>query len=56
MQGKTYPLIETNRKFMLTMPNNVGEKLSSIRERDDFTSMSLERIYGKLRTYEMERE
>lgn len=56
MQGKTYPLRETNRKFMLTMPSHVGEKLSSIRERDDFSTMTLERIYGKLRTHEMELE
>ncbi|MGI4673516.1 hypothetical protein ACR2XN_29035, partial [Klebsiella pneumoniae] len=54
--GSIYPLRETNRKFMLNMPAHVTEKLSSIRERDDFTTMPLERIFGKLRTHEMELE
>lgn len=54
IQGKTYPLRESNRKFMLTLPSHVEHRVSSIRERDDFSKMSLERLYGKLRTYEME--
>ena len=32
IQGKTYPLRETNRKFMLTLPHQVEHKASSIRE------------------------
>ncbi|KAK1365672.1 hypothetical protein POM88_041233 [Heracleum sosnowskyi] len=56
MKGKTYPLRETNRKFMMTLPHHVEHKSSSIRERIDFTMMSLEMIYGKLKTYEMEQE
>ena len=56
MKGKTYPLRETNRKFMMTLPHHVEHKSSSIRERIDFTTMSLEMIYGKLKTYEMEQD
>ncbi|KAK1364596.1 hypothetical protein POM88_040157 [Heracleum sosnowskyi] len=56
MKGKTYPLRESNMKFMMTMPHHVEHKSSSIRERIDFTKMSLEMIYGKLKTYEMEQE
>ncbi|KAK1358538.1 CCHC-type domain-containing protein [Heracleum sosnowskyi] len=56
MKGKTYPLRESNRKFMMTLPHHVEHKSSSIRERIDFTKMSLEMIYGKLKTYEMEQE
>ncbi|KAK1365770.1 hypothetical protein POM88_041331 [Heracleum sosnowskyi] len=32
MKGKTYPLRETNRKFMMTLPHHVEHKSSSIRE------------------------
>ena len=56
IQGKTYPLREINRKFMLTLPYHVEHKISSIHERDDIHTMSLEKLYGKLRTYEMEQE
>lgn len=56
IQGKVYPIRETNRKFMLTLPHHVEHRASSIRERIDFNTMSLEMIYGKLRTYEMEQE
>ena len=56
LQGKTYPIRETNRKFMLTLTHHVEHKISAIRERDDIHTMSLEKLYGKLRTYEMEQE
>ena len=54
IQGKTYPLRETNRKFMLTLPAHLEHKVSSIRERNDFNTLSLEKLYGKLKTHEME--
>ena len=41
---------------MLTLPHHVEHRVSSIRERDDFNTMSLEKLYGKLKTYEMEQE
>ena len=56
IHGKNYPLRETNKKFMLTLPHHVEHRVSSIRERDDFNTMSLEKLYGKLKTYEMEQE
>ena len=56
IHGKNYPLRETNMKFMLTLPHHVEHRVSSIRERDDFNTMSLEKLYGKLKTYEMEQE
>ena len=53
---KIYPLRETNMKFMLTLPHHIEHGVSSIRERDDFNTMSLEKLYRKLKTYEMEHE
>ena len=35
-QGKSYPLRESNRKFMLTLPHHIEHRVASIRERDDF--------------------
>lgn len=56
IQGKTYPQRKINRKFMLTLPYHVEHKSQSIRERDNFNTMSLEKLFGKLKTYEMEQE
>ncbi|KAK1374545.1 hypothetical protein POM88_030738 [Heracleum sosnowskyi] len=56
MKGKTYPLRETNMKFMMTLPHHVEHKSSSIREIIDFTKIPLEMIYGQLKTYEMEQK
>ncbi|XP_017246111.1 uncharacterized protein LOC108217742 [Daucus carota subsp. sativus] len=55
-QGKKYPLRETNRKFMLTMPRHLEHQVSAIRERPDFKTMSLAELYWKLKIYEMEQE
>ena len=41
---------------MLTLPYHVEHKISTIYERDYVHTMSLERLYGKMRTYEMEQE
>ena len=54
IQGKNYPLRETNMKFMLNLPHHVEHKVSSIRERDDFNIMTMEKLYEKLKTYDME--
>ena len=56
LHGKVYTFREVNRKFMLTLPSHLEHKISSIRERDDINNMSIERLYGKLRTHEMEQE
>ena len=56
LHGKVYTSREVNRKFMLTLPSHIEHKISSIRERDDINDMSIERLYGKLKTHEMEQE
>ena len=56
LHGKIYTSREVNRKFMLTLPSHLEHKISSIRERDDINDMSIERLYGKLKTHEMEQE
>ena len=44
IQGKTYPLKETNINFMLTLPYHVEHKISVIRERDHIHTMSMEKL------------
>ena len=56
LHGKVYTSREVNRKFMLTLPSHLEHKISSIIERDDINDMSIERLYGKLKTHEMEEE
>ena len=56
LHGKVYISRKVNRKFMLTLPSHLEHKISSIRERDDINEMSIERLYGKLKTHEMEQE
>ena len=41
---------------MPTLPHHAEHKISAIRERDDIHTMSLEKLYGEMRTYEMEQE
>ena len=41
---------------MLTLPSHLDNKSSSVRERLDFKTMSLEKLYGKMKTREMEQE
>lgn len=55
LQEKTYPLRESNRKFM-TLPYHIEHWSTSIRERLDFTTMFFEVIFEKLRTYVTEQE
>ena len=54
LHGKVYTSREVNRKFMLTLPSHLENKISSIRERDDLNKMPIERLYGKLKTHEIE--
>ena len=56
LHGKVYTSREVNRKFMLTLPSHLEHKVSSIKERDDIYEMSIERLYGKLKTHEIEQE
>ena len=41
---------------MLTLPSHLEHKISSIRERDEINEMSIERLYGNLKTHEIEQE
>ncbi|XP_074342215.1 uncharacterized protein LOC141679680 [Apium graveolens] len=54
--GKRYEQKEINRKFMLTLPTHLISKGDSVRERLDFKTMSLDKLYGKMKTHEMELE
>ena len=56
LHGKVYTSREVNQKFMLTLPSHVEHKISSIRERDEINDMSIERLYGKLKTHEIKQE
>ena len=56
LHGKVYTSREVNRKFMLTLPSHIEHKISSIGERDDINDMSIETLYGKLKTHKMEQE
>ncbi|XP_074374572.1 uncharacterized protein LOC141714981 [Apium graveolens] len=54
--GKRYEQKEINMKFMLTLPTHLISKGDSVRERLDFKTMSLDKLYGKMKTHEMELE
>ena len=41
---------------MLTLPEHLEHKVSSIQERNDFNTLSLKKLYGKLKTHKMEQE
>lgn len=43
-------------EFMLTLAHYLEHRSISIRERIDFTTMALDVIYGKLKTYEMKQD
>ncbi|KAL8104625.1 hypothetical protein AgCh_028737 [Apium graveolens] len=56
IHGKTYPQREVNMNFMMVLPQHLENKASSVCERVDFETMTLEKLYGKLKTHEMEQE
>ena len=43
---------EINRKFLLTLPTHMEHRITAIRESRDMNEVSLERLYGVLKTYE----
>ncbi|XP_074327569.1 uncharacterized protein LOC141665482 [Apium graveolens] len=53
---KRYEQKEINMKFMLTLPTHLISKGDSVREPLDFKTMSLDKLYGKMKTHEMELE
>ena len=54
VHGKYYTQKEINKKFLLTLPFHLEHKVSAIRESRDLSELSLERLYGVLKTYELE--
>ena len=54
LHGKFYTIKEINRKFLLTLPVHLEHRITAIRESRDMNEVSLERIYGVLKTYELE--
>ncbi|XP_063942844.1 uncharacterized protein LOC135150464 [Daucus carota subsp. sativus] len=56
LHGKTYTQKEINRKLSIVMPPHLVVKTETIRERSDFRTMTLERLFGKPKTFEMELE
>ena len=54
LQGKFYTHKEINRKFLLTLSTHLEHRITAIRESRDMNEVSLERLYGVLKTYELE--
>ena len=54
LHGKHYTQREINRKFLLTLPTHLEHRITAIRESRDMNEVSLERLYGVLKTYELE--
>ncbi|KAK1384307.1 hypothetical protein POM88_022042 [Heracleum sosnowskyi] len=54
LNGKHYTIKEINKKFLLTLPIHLEHRISAIREARDIGEISLERLYGVLKTYELE--
>ena len=54
LQGKFYTQKEINRKIILTLPTHLEHRITAIRESRDMNEVSLERLYGVLKTYELE--
>ncbi|XP_063937994.1 uncharacterized protein LOC135147888 [Daucus carota subsp. sativus] len=54
LNGKYYDNKEMNLKFLLTLPEHLEHRITAIRESRDLTEISLEQLYGVLKTYELE--
>uniref|UniRef100_A0A164VA75 CCHC-type domain-containing protein n=1 Tax=Daucus carota subsp. sativus TaxID=79200 RepID=A0A164VA75_DAUCS len=54
LNGKFYDKKEVNMKFLLTLPEHLEHRITAIRESRDLNEISLERLYGVLKTYELE--
>ena len=54
LHGKRYTQREINRKFLLTLPTHLEHRITAIRESRDMNEVSLKRLYGVLKTYELE--
>ena len=54
LHDKYYEAEEVNLNFLLTLPDHLEQKISAIRERRDLSRITLEVLYGILKTYELE--
>ncbi|KAL8088588.1 hypothetical protein AgCh_038388 [Apium graveolens] len=54
INGKYYSIREVNKKFLLTLPTHLEHRITAIRKARDLSEISLERLYGVLKTYELE--
>ncbi|KAL8118554.1 hypothetical protein AgCh_016177 [Apium graveolens] len=54
INGKYYSIREVNKKFLLTLPTHLEHRITAIREARDLSEISLNRLYGVLKTYELE--
>ena len=54
LHDKFYDAEEVNLKFLLTLPDHLEQKISAIKEGRDLSRITLEVLYGILKTYELE--
>ena len=54
LQGKFYTEKEINIRFLLTLSTHLEHRITAIRESRDMNEVSLERLYGVLKAYELE--
>ncbi|KAK1360638.1 CCHC-type domain-containing protein [Heracleum sosnowskyi] len=54
IHGKYYDRKELNVKFLLTLPEHLEHKVTTIREGRNLNNISLETLYGVLKSYELE--
>ncbi|KAL8154998.1 hypothetical protein AgCh_000387 [Apium graveolens] len=54
LHEKYYEAEEVNLNFLLTLPDHLEQKISAIREGRDLSRITLEFLYGILKTYELE--
>ncbi|KAK1394274.1 hypothetical protein POM88_013330 [Heracleum sosnowskyi] len=54
IHGKYYDRKELNAKFLLTLPEHLEHKVTAIREGRNLNNISLETLYGVLKSYELE--
>ena len=54
LHNKYYKTKEVNLKFLLTLPDHLESKISAIREGRDSNKITLQTLYGIIKTYELE--
>ena len=54
LHGKYYDKKEVNLKFLLTLPNHLESRVTTIREGRNLNNVSLETLSGVPKSYELE--